>query len=367
MYLKDFHYDFPLELVAVQSIEPRSAARMMVIDRKGDTAKHSAFRELPNFLNAGDILVVNESTVLPARFYGRRKTGAKLEGLFLEGNGDQVRVWLKGKVKEGEAIEIDGYGEVIVSKRFEKDAFFNCKAVDFVKFLKIKGLMPLPPYIRNEREARGLNSESPSDSQVYQTVFANDDVDSKDGQQYSVASPTASLHFDSELVASLQAKGIEIEKISLYVGEGTFAPVMVENLNDHKMHTEHCEINSDVWSRLMRAKKEGRRIIAVGTTALRTLESAALRSKKGETLEHFTTDLFIRPPFEFQVASGLITNFHWPDSTLIVLVATFLEAIEAGERGLCKSVLHHRWRTYYDLAIRERYRLFSYGDGMLIL
>jgi S-adenosylmethionine:tRNA ribosyltransferase-isomerase len=304
--------------------------------------------------------VVNESVVLPARFFGRRKTGASLEGLFLEAKEDRVRVWLKGKVNLDEIILIDGFGDVKVISRSEKEAELFCDPASFIHFLKSHGELPIPPYIRNERQARGLKSQLPVDRESYQTVFAKQS-DKKIVDDYSVASPTASLHFDAELLSALKTKGIQVESISLSVGEGTFAPVMVEDLRNHKMHEEQCSVRPEVWAKIQKTKASGGRVIAVGTTAMRTLESAARRD--AENLIDFETSLYICPPFEFKVVDGLITNFHWPDSTLIVLVATFLES----QGGLCKSVLHHRWRTYYDIAIRERYRLFSYGDGMLIL
>lgn len=357
MKLSEFQYEFPSELIAVSPQDPRSSARMMVVDRYRDDVQHKKFSDLPAILDPGDVLVVNESVVLPARFKARRKSGGYLEGLYLESRPHSVRAWLKGKVNLFETIQIDGFGEVEVLNRSEKEVELRCDPKSFVSFLKEGGILPVPPYIRNEREARGMAEVEPSDREFYQTVFANQNQETP--ADYSVASPTASLHFDEPLLNALHERGVRIERISLYVGEGTFAPVMVDDLDQHEMHAERCSIASEAWVRIQKARRDGRRVIAVGTTALRTLEAAALRSEVQERIDDFWTRLFIRPPFKFKIASGLITNFHWPQSTLIVLLATFIE------NG--SSKLHHRWRSYYELAIRERYRLFSYGDGMLIL
>lgn len=358
MKLSDFRFEVPQRLIATQPLEPRSSSRMMTIDRIRKDLKDSCFSQLPNFLKPGDLLVFNETFVIPARFFGRRKSGGVLEGLFLQSPGPEVRVWIKGRVNSGERIFIDDFGDVEVKARNGKDAILLVDKAVFTSFLRRRGAIPIPPYVQAERERRGEDVEAKEDRVRYQSLCARDD-----GLGYSVAAPTASLHFDQNLLSSLERSGIELCRLQLHIGEGTFAPVAVQNLGAHQMHEEEVGIFEAAWSQVVRTRKRGERVIAVGTTVCRALESFARLSPEVFLPTTFRTSLFIRPPFEFLVVDGLITNFHWPDSTLVVLVASFLEAVN----GKTPADLTHQWRTYYEEAVRTNYRFFSFGDGMLIL
>lgn len=353
MNLSEFQYTFPAHLTALKPVHPRSSAKLMVYDRSTSAISHSNFKNLPDVLTADDLLVVNSSMVVPARFYGARETGAKIEGLYLERSLRGVRVWIKGKAQEGEKIKIDGFGAVKILSRAEKEAELEVHADEFIQYLFQKGEVPVPPYIVSER-ARAEDPHFRDDAEDYQTVFAKRDID------YSVAAPTASLHFDEDLMAALRAKEIQTAEVCLHVGVGTFAPL--ESLQVSKLHSESVSISAETWDFLKKWKASGKRIVAVGTTVMRTLETAARRDEMGERTDSFSTQLFIKPPFEFKFVDSLITNFHWPDSSLIVLVATFIEA----KNKFCPETIHHQWRVAYDEAIRNEYRLFSYGDGLLI-
>lgn len=345
--LSEFDFTFDERLIGTKPAEPPRSARMLVFERSTGYMQHERFEALPNYLKEGDCLVVNESYVLPARFKGRKTTGGAIEGLFLSADRDEVRVWLKGRLHEGENIMIDGFGSVNVKTRDEVRATLSCDASAFIRFLKKEGLPPLPPYILKEREASGLQVESHLDSRDYQSIFATESA------RYSVAAPTASLHFDETLLRSLEARGISLHRLRLHVNEGTFEPIRTSSVEDHVMHSEWAEISASTWSDLNRVKQEGRRVVAVGTTVVRALESAYLRHMSGQDISLFSTDLFIRPPYVFGMIDALVTNFHWPRSSLLLMVAAFM-----GDRN--------SWRHVYDEALREEYRLFSFGDGMLI-
>ncbi|MBN8555316.1 MAG: tRNA preQ1(34) S-adenosylmethionine ribosyltransferase-isomerase QueA [Deltaproteobacteria bacterium] len=361
MKVSDFQYSFPKELIALKPTAKRSEARLMVWNRSSQTLEHKTFADLPDLLNPTDLIVVNSSQVLPARFYGVKKTGGQIEGLYLENiSAQKIKVWLKGKVAEGEILEIYGFGNLKVLQREEKAAELEVDAAAFVQFLKKSGEVPVPPYIKIEREKRQQELLALADPKDYQSIFAQT-VDPKD---YSVAAPTASLHFDQELVQNLKNKGIEFAELQLAVGEGTFAPILEENLDNHQMHSEKVQIAPSEFEKILKAKKENRRVIAIGTTVVRSLESAFQRAAIGERIEEFSTKLFIKPPFQFSAVDAVITNFHWPDSTLMALVATF---IEADAQGKCAADLKNHWKKLYETAVHENYRLFSYGDGMLIL
>ncbi len=357
MKISDFHYEVPPEQIALEPITPRSMAKLLVYSRKAKEKEDSSFKNLASFLKKGDLLVFNTSYVVPARFTASKLSGAKLEGLLVQSKENETRVWIRGRVSEGEEIQVDWLGKVRVLEKNGKEAVLQIARPLFIQFLKTNGLIPIPPYIRAERERQDWQSQTPSDSTDYQTVFA------EESRGVSVAAPTASLHFDQDLLDDLEQKGIERAEIFLHIGEGTFAPVEAEDLTQHQMHFEEVQITTKAWKKIELAKQEGRRVIAVGTTALRALESAWLRGEKNESLEYFKTDLFVKPPYRFNIVDGLITNFHWPDSTLMVLMATFLEAIG----NQCGPNLKHEWRKLYEHAISLKYRFFSYGDGMLIL
>jgi S-adenosylmethionine:tRNA ribosyltransferase-isomerase len=357
MKLSEFSFNVPNRLIALEPSQPRSAAKMLVYNRSSLERVHSSFADLPIFLKPGDLLVFNDTFVIPARFFGKKSTGGNFEGLLLQTPPGEAVVWIRGRVNYGDSILIYGFRPVEVRAKDGKRVTLSCERDELVEHLKKTGSIPVPPYIVAERERRSEPASKVEDVSNYQSIFAEE----KTG--YSVAAPTASLHFDSSLRVALAQHGIETCTITLHVGEGTFAPVEVENIERHRMHREEVHIAEDTWKKIRDTKSRGGRVIAVGTTVCRSLEAASRREKCGESIGAFATDLFIRPPFGFEVVDGLVTNFHWPDSTLIVLVATFLEAM----RGECVLIRNHLWRQLYQEAIESNYRLFSYGDGMLIL
>lgn len=361
MNVSSFDYTFDSSQIALEALANRSEARMMRVcrpqaDRAAVQIEHARFKELPRFLHEGDLLVFNTSQVLPARFFARRKTGALLEGLLLQDPNERVPlqftgVWIKGKVRENEAILFEGLGDVRVARREEKEVWLEVPRIRFVEYLRLHGVTPLPPYILAERKRRALKALEARDREDYQSILA------EASQKYSVAAPTASLHFDEALLDQLRASGIQMAFLKLHVGEGTFAPMETQKIDDHQMHFEEAEIPNETWELIEKARAKNRRVIAVGTTVLRALESAEAGPGK-----KFSTQLFIKPGFHFRRAQGLITNFHWPKSTLLVLVASFLEAETSGADGF-----RHLWKDVYKEAVSQSYRLFSFGDGMLIL
>lgn len=355
--IQEFDYAVDERRIALSPADPRSSAKMMMIDRSSGRIEHSVFASLPHFLRKGDLVVFNSSEVLRARFLARKTTGAELEGIFVSAEGDQVSVWLKGKVKEGDLLNLRDRDAVRVISRTDRGAILDVSANEFLSWLKIHGEVPLPPYIRKERQRQKFDQTKIVDQKDYQTVFA------EPGGLGSIAAPTASLHFDESLLCQIKAAGVNIEFVKLHVGLGTFEPVDVDRLDQHKMHSEMVEIPLEVQRRVQMTREGGGRVIAVGTTVMRSLESGILDSRWGQSALVYETDLFIRPPYIFRAVDGLITNFHWPRSTLLVLVATFLEA----QKGCCPLTLEHRWRQLYGEAFARDYRLFSYGDGMLIL
>lgn len=342
------NYDLPAELIAQQPVPVRTDSRLLVLNRENGNILDSSFSRLGEFLLPGDCLVLNDTKVLQARFFARRSTGAKLEGLLLSESPDKIwEVFLKGlrKVKPGEKIilidreKADFLEAELIEKSDEGKCRFKILSLESTEAILEKiGFPPLPPYIR-----RDDNLElALADKRRYQTVYAE-----KSG---AVAAPTAGLHFTCELIKELRKKGIKFAKVTLHVGAGTFKPVTAENIEDHKIHEEHFSIDSENASVINKAKKSGGRIIPVGTTSMRVLETAASNSRivpaKG------STKLFITPGYKFKICDALITNFHLPKSSLLALVAAFA--------GLDKI------RTAYNHAVQKRYRFFSYGDAMLI-
>ncbi len=341
LHLSDYDYELPADLIAQQPIEPREAARLMMINKTTGSISHGHFFDLPKILSKNDVLVFNDSKVIPARLIGQKETGGQMEIFLLKkvsgksflGIFAKETVWqclIKGKIKPHQKIIISAK---IVAEPKEKidDKIWlvNFRASD--KKLFASGQTPLPPYIK-------LQSK-PED---YQTVFAK--------SRGSVAAPTAGLHFSSKLMNELKAKGVQMEYVTLHVGLGTFASVETENIKEHKMHSELALIDSRTAARLNAAKKSGKRIIAVGTTAARTLESL----ENGGTIKagSIETDIFIYQGYSFKFVDALITNFHLPKSTLLMLVSAL-----AG-KGLMEKA--------YAEAIKKRYKFFSFGDGMLI-
>lgn len=338
---QDFYYDLPQELIAQTPAEPRDSSRLMALDRKTGRVRHCNFYDIIDFLNPGDCLILNDSRVLPARIYGVKEgTGAHVEFLLLENKGGDTWEALckPGKrAKEGSRFLFgDGLfaGEVVgVREDGNRLVRFEYEGV-FFHLLDQVGQMPLPPYIK----------EKLRDKERYQTVYSR--------ETGSAAAPTAGLHFTPELLERIRAKGVETGFVTLHVGLGTFRPVSAENITDHKMHAEHYYMPRAAAELINRTKARGGRVIAVGTTSCRTIESVAQREGRFRESAGWT-DIFIYPGYEFRGIDGLITNFHLPESTLLMLVS----ALAGRERVLAA----------YQEAVRGRYRFFSFGDAMLVV
>ena len=337
-----FDYDLPERLIAQRPAERRDGARLLVVYRESNTLEHRLVRDLPQLLHAGDRLVLNDTKVLPARLVGRREpTDGKWEGLFLrarESGEWELMAKTRGYPQPGERIVTDsGLSLVLVGRTSERHWLVRPDAPGSAfELLNRYGQIPLPPYIRKGR------ADAP-DADRYQTVYA--------AVPGSVAAPTAGLHFTPELFASLESNGIARLRVTLHVGPGTFAPIKADDPTRHEIHSEWCEVLTESVAEIAATKAAGGKVIAVGTTTARTLESAAA---SGE-LRPFAggTKLFIHPPYPFLVLDGLLTNFHLPRTTLLLLVQAF-----AGSELL---------RRAYEEAIRAEYRFYSYGDAMLIV
>lgn len=339
MNVSDFYYDLPEELIAQTPIEKRDESRLMVLNRKDQSIEHKQFKDIIDYLEPGDCLVRNNTKVIPARLYGKKATGAKIEFLLLnqiEGDVWESIVRPGHKLKPGTEVEFgDGLLKATVldimpggtrKVEFKYEGIFN-------EILDKIGLMPLPPYIH----------ESLKDNDRYQTVYAR--------YEGSAAAPTAGLHFTPELFEKLKQKGVEVANVTLHVGIGTFRPVKVENVEEHHMHSEHYYIKQEDVDKINNAKKNGKRVIGVGTTSCRVLETIAdekgfVKPTEGDT------QIFIYPGYKFKCLDGLITNFHLPESTLIMLVSAL-----AGKEYIMRA---------YNEAVKERYRFFSFGDAMFI-
>ena len=341
MKTSDFYYDLPKELIAQTPAEPRDSSRLLVLDRQSGETVHKHFFDIIDYLDEGDLLVCNDSRVLPARIYGiKEPTGARVEFLLLKqisGNRWETLCKPGKKAKEGARFSF-GDGLLYATVTEVKDdgnrvVDFECDENFFSTLDKI-GQMPLPPYITEELK----------DKERYQTVYSH--------ELGSAAAPTAGLHFTTELMDKIRAKGVNIAYVTLHVGLGTFRPVKVDDVTKHKMHSEHYEVPEETAELIKKTKQSGKRVIAVGTTSCRTLESVAAEHGEVVPCEGFT-EIFIYPGFEFKVLDGLITNFHLPESTLIMLVSAF-----AGYDNIMNA---------YKTAVKERYRFFSFGDAMAIL
>lgn len=340
MKTSDFYYDLPKELIAQTPVEPRDSSRLMLLDRNTGEIDHKHFYDIIDSLNPGDLLVANDSRVLPARIYGiKDETGARVEFLLLRqiiGNRWEALCKPGKKAKEGASFTFgDGLLKATVAEVKDdgnRIVDFECDENFFSTLDKI-GQMPLPPYITEELK----------DKERYQTVYSH--------ELGSAAAPTAGLHFTKELMQRIKDKGVNIAYVTLHVGLGTFRPVKVDDVTKHKMHSEHYEIPQETAKLINETKKNGGRVIAVGTTSCRTLESVASFYGEIKPCEGFT-DIFIYPGYEFKVLDGLITNFHLPESTLIMLVSAF-----AGYDNVMNA---------YKTAVEEKYRFFSFGDAMFI-
>lgn len=340
MKTSDFYFDLPQELIAQDPLEDRSSSRLLILDKESGQTEHHIFKEIINYLDAGDCLVINDTKVIPARLYGNKiGTDAKIEILLLKRReGDVWETLVKPGKKArpgtrisfgdglliGEVLEIGEEGNRLI--RFEYEGIFE-------EILDRLGQMPLPPYITHKLK----------DKNRYQTVYAKHDG--------SAAAPTAGLHFTPELLEQIKAKGVRIAHVTLHVGLGTFRPVKVEDVTKHHMHSEFYIVEESQAELVNRTREEGGRIICVGTTSCRTLESAADESGKLHAGSGWT-DIFIYPGYRFKITDRLITNFHLPESTLLMLVSAL-----AGKENIEKAYLE---------AVRERYRFFSFGDAMFI-
>lgn len=340
MKRQDFYYELPEELIAQDPLEDRSSSRLLVLDKETGAFSHHVFKEITEYLHEGDCLVINDTKVIPARLIGSKvETNAKIEVLLLkrkENNVWETLVKPGKKAKVGAKISFgDGLlmGEVIdVVEEGNRLIKFDFDGI-FEEILDQLGQMPLPPYITHQLE----------DKNRYQTVYAT--------HTGSAAAPTAGLHFTPELLEEIKAKGVDIARVTLHVGLGTFRPVKVDEITEHHMHSEFFMIDEEAAEKINRAKETGHRVICVGTTSCRTVESAAdenghLEAKSG------WTQIFIYPGYKFKVLDCLITNFHLPESTLIMLVSAF-----AGREHVLAA---------YEEAVKERYRFFSFGDAMFI-
>ncbi|MBR9937513.1 tRNA preQ1(34) S-adenosylmethionine ribosyltransferase-isomerase QueA [Oscillospiraceae bacterium Marseille-Q3528] len=341
MKTSDFYFDLPKELIAQDPLEDRSSSRLLVLDRKTGAREHRIFRDIVEYLNPGDCLVINNTKVIPARLYGAKEgTQAKIEILLLkrrEGDVWETLVKPGKKAKPGTKISFgDGLltGEVLdVVDEGNRLIKFTYDGI-FEEILDQLGQMPLPPYITHQLK----------DKNRYQTVYAKHDG--------SAAAPTAGLHFTPELLRQIEEKGVKIAHVTLHVGLGTFRPVKVEDVTEHHMHSEYFFIEEDQAKLINDTKAAGGRVIAVGTTSCRTLESAVGEDGKLKATSGWT-DIFIYPGYQFKVIDALITNFHLPESTLLMLVSAL-----AGKENIMNA---------YEEAVKERYRFFSFGDAMFIM
>ncbi len=359
MRTADFHFDLPPELVAQHPSPERGQSKLLVLRRKENRLEHKRFPDLLEFLRAGDVLVLNDSRVIPARLHGTNaKTGGKFEMLLLEENGTNdwwammrpgksARIGTKILIGEANAkSRSEPLAAIVLEKNSEGHGRLQFTGSDDIKnVLEEVGEVPLPPYI-----TRKNCGQLPEDKERYQTVFA-----SHDG---SVAAPTAGLHFTDELLEKIRAMGVKICFVTLHVGPGTFLPVKTENLSEHTMHEERFALGAETVKAVNDAKKSGARVFAAGTTTVRVLESVAARNDGKLNVYAGKTNIFIYPPYRFRLVDALLTNFHLPCSTLLMLVSAFAAPGEMHGREMILSA--------YAEAIRERYRFFSYGDAMLI-
>ena len=340
MKVSDFNYNLPKELIAQVPIKNRDQSRLMVLDRENKTIEHKIFKDIIDYLQPGDCLVRNNTKVIPARLYGvKEKTGANVEFLLLKRvDGDIWEVMVKPGRKLMPGVRVEFGNGLLKAEILEKLEDGNRKVKFeyngiFNEILNEIGLMPLPPYIHEKLKEKDR----------YQTVYAK--------YEGSAAAPTAGLHFTDELFEKLKEKGVEVANVTLHVGIGTFRPVKVENIEEHDMHSEHFYIKSEDAEKINKAKREGHRVIAVGTTSCRVLESIADENGYVKEVEG-DTNIFIYPGYKFKCLDALITNFHLPESTLIMLVSAL-----AGKDFIMKA---------YEEAVKEQYKFFSFGDAMFI-
>lgn len=338
MKTASFDYDLPVEFIAQTPLEPRDSSKLLVLSRDDGSIQHDIFHALGAYLKAGDLLVLNRTRVIPARIFARKPTGGKVEILLLRKNGDGTWLAMLGgkHLKAGMRLTIENGPDVQILAEEEganRTILFS-EAVE--EYLPSIGNTPLPPYIHAKLK----------DPERYQTIYNK--------EAGSAAAPTAGLHFTEKLIRELKEMGVGFSEVLLHVGLDTFAPVNEENVEEHQIHREWCQVGEETVQRIRETKHRGGRVIAVGTTSVRTLESSARSVPKGEIIQVYTgmTDLFILPGYEFRVVDAMITNFHLPKSTLIMLVSAF-----AGWDNI-----HHA----YEVAKQQHYRFYSFGDAMFI-
>ena len=337
MLKSDFYFELPPDLIAQAPLQKRTDSRLLVLE-SGSPIRDQTFQELPGLLRPGDIMVLNDTKVIPARLFGTKATGGRIEMLLervLDSHTALVHLRASKSPKPGSRLFLDGgYGCAVIERR---EALFVLRFDDdspVMAVLEDVGHMPLPPYIGR--------ADTLADRERYQTVFS--------ANPGAVAAPTAGLHFDQAMLDQLERQGIDRVTVTLHVGSGTFLPVRAENLDDHRMHAEVCEVRAETVVKIKETKARGGRVVAIGTTAVRALESAALSGQ----LDAYAgeTDIFIQPGFSFRVVDALLTNFHLPESTLLALVSAF-----GG---------HPEVMAAYQHAVNEKYRFFSYGDAMFL-
>ncbi|SDG23775.1 S-adenosylmethionine:tRNA ribosyltransferase-isomerase [Onishia taeanensis] len=341
MQRADFHYELPDELIARYPSERRSDCRLLCVDGTSGALDHRRFPDLLEILEPGDLLVFNDTRVIPARLHGQKASGGRVEMLLerpLDAHRGLAHIRASKSPKPGTELIFEGDVRAVVEGR--QDALFELRFLGetpLIALLEAHGHMPLPPYIAREDEL--------ADRERYQTVYAR-----RDG---AVAAPTAGLHFDEPMMAALEEKGIESAFVTLHVGAGTFQPVRADDIRDHHMHSEWIEVDETACAKVREAKARGNRVVAVGTTGVRCLESACLKSEDGEIAPYSgETDIFIYPGYEWRCVDALVTNFHLPESTLLMLVSSF-----AGFEPVMNA---------YRAAVEEGYAFFSYGDAMFL-
>ncbi len=334
MKTEDFDYHLPEKLIAKYPAVPRHSARLMVLERKTQIIKHDTFWSLPDYLEEGDLLVFNDTKVIPARIYGRKPTGGRVEIVLTDYVKPNLWKALVGgkKIKKGLRIEVAEDFQIEVVEHIEEGKFLvKLLGEEPLRLIDRYGHIPIPPYLKREEEE--------IDREYYQTIFAR--------EEGSVASPTASLHFSKDLMDKLRDKGINTAFVTLHVSYGTFKPVKTESVEDHVVEPEYIKVPEETVEKIEDTKSRGKKVVAVGTTSVRALETSPFKSYEG------WTDLYIYPGYEFKVVDALITNFHLPRSSLLFLVSAF-----AGREFVLKA---------YREAVSKKYRFYSYGDGMIIL
>ena len=346
MRISDFSFDLPENLIAQHPAKQRSGSRLLCLNSSSGEIQHSKFSKILDYLNSGDLLIFNDTKVIPARFFGEKETGGKVELLLerlLSDNRLLMQVKSSKPLRSGMLLKIyrkdteiieDSLGAQVVERSGPFYILQFDTSLQLKEQLFIHGYVPLPPYIKRQNDSQDMDR--------YQTVYAENDG--------AVAAPTAGLHFDETLLADLNSKGIDTDFLTLHVGAGTFQPIRVDNVEEHSMHTERFIISERVCEKVHKCKKAGGRVVAVGTTSVRALESAANKGKLSSSDSE--TDIFIYPGFNFQIVDALITNFHLPESSLLMLVSAF-----CGRNMILDA---------YNEAIKNKYRFFSYGDAMFI-